>query len=158
MLFCSSLSGWSPPPSRPGSELVSVRAALAAACRTRASRGGAGRGVVRVSSSPRWLAWATRVPGYCGPSLARTMARQCLELGLLDEVAVDLVPVVMGKGRPYFGEMPIEDVPLGDPTSCVQGDRVTHLRFPMTRQAAGLRADPAAGLGVARSEASNPSA
>jgi dihydrofolate reductase len=64
---------------------------------------------------------------------AGTMARQCLEAGLLDEVAVDLVPVVMGKGRPYFGEMAIEDVPLGDPTSCVQGDRVTHLRFPMTR-------------------------
>jgi dihydrofolate reductase len=64
---------------------------------------------------------------------AGTMARQCLELGLLDEVAVDLVPVVMGKGRPFFGEMPIEDVPLGNPTSCVQGDRVTHLRFPVTR-------------------------
>ena len=64
---------------------------------------------------------------------AGTMARQCLELGLLDEVAVDLVPVVMGKGRPFFGEMPIEDVPLGDPTSCVQGDRVTHLRFPVPR-------------------------
>jgi hypothetical protein len=46
---------------------------------------------------------------------------------------VDLVPVVMGKGRPFFGEMPIEDVPLGDPTSCVQGNRVTHLRFPVTR-------------------------
>ena len=27
-----------------------------------------------------------------------TIARQCLELGLLDEVAVDLVPVVMGAG------------------------------------------------------------
>jgi dihydrofolate reductase len=65
---------------------------------------------------------------------AGTIARQCLAAGLLDEVAVDLVPVVMGKGRPYFGEMPIEDVPLGDPTSCVQGDRVTHLRFPVTRQ------------------------
>jgi dihydrofolate reductase len=62
---------------------------------------------------------------------AGTMARQCLAAGLLDEVAVELVPVVMGKGRPYFGEMPIEDVPLGDPTSCIQGDRVTHLRFPV---------------------------
>lgn len=30
---------------------------------------------------------------------AGTIARQCLELGLLDAVAVDLVPVVMGKGR-----------------------------------------------------------
>jgi dihydrofolate reductase len=64
---------------------------------------------------------------------AGTIARQCLEAGLLDEVAVDLVPVVMGKGRPFFGEMPIEDVPLGDPVTCVQGDRVTHLRFPVTR-------------------------
>ena len=52
-------------------------AALAAACRTRVSRGGAARGVVRVSSSPRWLAWATRKPGYCGPrpSLARLPGR-----------------------------------------------------------------------------------
>ena len=31
-----------------------------------------------------------------------TIARQCLDLGLLDEVAVDLVPVVMGEGnRPF---------------------------------------------------------
>ena len=28
---------------------------------------------------------------------AGTIARQCLEAGLLDEVAVDLVPVVMGR-------------------------------------------------------------
>jgi dihydrofolate reductase len=61
---------------------------------------------------------------------AGTIARQCLELGLLDEVAVDLVPVVMGRGRPFFGEMSLEDVALGDPTVCIQGDRVTHLVFP----------------------------
>ena len=35
---------------------------------------------------------------------AGTIAGQCLELGLLDAVAIDLVPVVMGRGRPYFGE------------------------------------------------------
>ena len=63
---------------------------------------------------------------------AGTIARQCLELGLLDEVAIDLVPVVMGGGRPFFGELSVEDVPLGDPTVCVQGDRVTHLVFPAT--------------------------
>jgi dihydrofolate reductase len=61
---------------------------------------------------------------------AGTIARQCLELGLLDEVAIDLVPVVMGRGRPFFGELSIEDVPLGDPTVHIQGDRVTHLMFP----------------------------
>ena len=41
---------------------------------------------------------------------AGTIARQCLELGLLDAVAVDLVPVVMGKGRPSLGELSMEDV------------------------------------------------
>jgi dihydrofolate reductase len=64
---------------------------------------------------------------------AGTVAGQCLELGLLDEVAIDLVPVVMGKGRPFFGSLTIEDVSLGDPTVCIQGDRVTHLVFPTTR-------------------------
>jgi dihydrofolate reductase len=67
---------------------------------------------------------------------AGTIARQCLELGLLDAVAVDLVPVVMGHGRPYFGELSLEDAPLGDPTVCIQGDRVTHLFFPVTRSSA----------------------
>jgi dihydrofolate reductase len=64
---------------------------------------------------------------------AGTIARQCLELGLIDEVVVDLVPVVMGEGRPFFGKLSLADVPLGDPTTCVQGDRVTHLVFPVVR-------------------------
>jgi dihydrofolate reductase len=62
---------------------------------------------------------------------AGTIAGQCLELGLLDEVAVDLVPVVMAGGRPFFGQLPQDDIPLGDPTVCIQGDRVTHLVFPV---------------------------
>ena len=63
-----------------------------------------------------------------------TIARQCLDQGLLDEVAIDLVPVVMGAGnRPFFGELSSEDVLLGNPTVCVQGDRVTHLVFPVLR-------------------------
>jgi dihydrofolate reductase len=63
-----------------------------------------------------------------------TIARQCLELGLLDEIAVDLVPVIMGEGnRPFFGKLSAEDVLLGNPTVCSQGDRVTHLVFPVTR-------------------------
>lgn len=64
---------------------------------------------------------------------AGTIARQCLELGLLDEVAVDLVPVVMGEGRPFFGRLSRGDAPLGDPTVAIQGDRVTHLVFPVQR-------------------------
>ena len=63
-----------------------------------------------------------------------TIARQCLDLGLLDEVAIDLVPVVMGAGnRPFFGEIASADVVLGDPTVCIQGDQVTHLVFPVSR-------------------------
>jgi dihydrofolate reductase len=64
---------------------------------------------------------------------AGTIARQCLELGLLDEVWIDLVPVVMGEGRPFFGELSLEDVPLDDPTVCVQGRQITHLVFPVAR-------------------------
>ena len=62
-----------------------------------------------------------------------TIARQCLELGLLDEVAIDLAPVVMGEGRPFFGTLDGDDVLLGDPTVCIQGEQVTHLVFPVTR-------------------------
>src|SRR4051794_37555577 len=64
---------------------------------------------------------------------AGTIAGQCLQLGLLDAAAVDLVPVVMGGGRPFFSGMPIEDVPLGDPDVCVPSVRVTHLRMPVLR-------------------------
>ncbi len=54
--------------------------------------------------------------------------------GLLDEVAVDLVPVVMGEGnRPFFGELSSQDVLLGNPTVCVQGGRVIHLVFSVQR-------------------------
>ena len=61
-------------------------------------------------------------------SAAETIARLYLEAGLLNEVAVDLVPVLMGQGRPYFGELS-DDHPylLGDPTTLIQGERVTHL-------------------------------
>ncbi len=64
---------------------------------------------------------------------AGTIARQCLELGLLDEVVVDLVPVVLGGGRPFFGELSPGDIPLGDPTTCIRSDRVIHLVYPVRR-------------------------
>ena len=38
----------------------------------------------------------------------------------------------VGEGRPFFGEMKTDDVFLGDASECVQGDRVTHLRVPVT--------------------------
>ena len=64
---------------------------------------------------------------------AGTIAGQCLDLGLLDEVAIDLVPVVMGGGVRYFEGVAVADVLLEDPTTSISGDRVTHLRFPVRR-------------------------
>ena len=71
---------------------------------------------------------------------AGTIARQALDAGLLDEVAIDLAPVIMGSGRRYFGEDPAP-MRFGDPTTIVQGRRVTHLRFPVERAEPG-RAGP----------------
>ena len=55
------------------------------------------------------------------------IAQQALELGLLDEIAISLVPVLLGDGIPFFAR---RDglVTLGDP-EVVQGTGVTHLRF-----------------------------
>jgi dihydrofolate reductase len=71
---------------------------------------------------------------------AGTIARQALDAGLLDEIAIDLAPVIMGSGRRYFGEDPAP-MRFGDPTTIVQGRRVTHLRFPVERAQPG-RASP----------------
>lgn len=60
---------------------------------------------------------------------AGTIATQVLRAGLLDVVDVDLAPVVLGEGRPYFTDG--GPVPLGDPTSVVPGRGVTHLSFPV---------------------------
>ena len=83
---------------------------------------------------PRWRRHRRSPATRTVAVTAGTIAGQCLELGLLDAVAVDLVPVVMGEGRPFFGELSVDDVPLGDPTVCIQGDRVTHLVFPVTER------------------------
>jgi dihydrofolate reductase len=55
---------------------------------------------------------------------------QALRLGLIDRVVLNLVPVVFGTGRPYFGTGPIADPAVfDDPAEIVQGKRVTHLLF-----------------------------
>jgi len=57
---------------------------------------------------------------------------QALAAGLVDEVAMDVVPVVFGTGKRYFGGIDGRVV-LGDPETVVQGNRVLHLRYPVTR-------------------------
>jgi dihydrofolate reductase len=62
---------------------------------------------------------------------AGEMASQALESGLLDEVRVDLVPVILGSGRPYFTGG--DTWRLGDPTTRIEAKRVTHLVYPVHR-------------------------
>jgi dihydrofolate reductase len=62
-----------------------------------------------------------------------TIARQCLEAGLLDEIWVDLVPVLLGGGIPFFDQVKGAPVELEGPLSVVQGTDVTHLRYRVRR-------------------------
>ena len=57
---------------------------------------------------------------------------QILAAGLVDEVAMDVVPVVFGSGKRYFGRIDGQHL-LEDPHVVIQGDRVLHLRFRVRR-------------------------
>ena len=57
---------------------------------------------------------------------------QALALGLVDEVAMDVVPVVFGSGKRYFGSVDAQYL-LEDPHTVIQGDRVLHLRYRVRR-------------------------
>jgi dihydrofolate reductase len=57
------------------------------------------------------------------------IARQCLEAGLLDEIWVDLAPVLLGGGRPFFDHVAGAPYALEGPVSVVEGSNVTHLRY-----------------------------
>jgi dihydrofolate reductase len=62
--------------------------------------------------------------------------QQCLAAGLLDEITVDLVPVLFGTGVRLFGELAGGHVLLEDPT-VVPGTRVTHLGYRVRRDPGG---------------------
>src|SRR4051794_1472643 len=57
---------------------------------------------------------------------------QALARGLVDEVAMDIAPVVLGKGKRYFGPVDGQHL-LDDPDVVIQGARVLHLRFKVRR-------------------------
>jgi dihydrofolate reductase len=57
---------------------------------------------------------------------------QALALGLVDEVAMDVVPVVFGSGKRYFGSVDAQHL-LEDPDVVIQGRRVLHLRYRVRR-------------------------
>jgi dihydrofolate reductase len=63
---------------------------------------------------------------------AGDVGSQILAAGLVDEVAMDVVPVVFGSGRRYFGDIDGQHL-LEDPHVVIQGERVLHLRFRVRR-------------------------
>jgi dihydrofolate reductase len=57
---------------------------------------------------------------------------QVLAAGLVDEVRMDVVPVVFGSGKRYFGSVRAQHL-LEDPDLAIQGNRVHHLRYQVRR-------------------------
>ncbi|MFL6060875.1 MAG: dihydrofolate reductase family protein [Marmoricola sp.] len=53
---------------------------------------------------------------------------QAVAAGLVDEIAVDIAPVLLGEGKRYFGNAVVPEGLLEDPV-VVQGHRVLHLRY-----------------------------
>jgi dihydrofolate reductase len=58
--------------------------------------------------------------------------QQALNLSLVDELCISLVPVLFGTGIRYFGELVGDHVMLEDPI-VIQGTRALHLRYPVRR-------------------------
>jgi dihydrofolate reductase len=56
------------------------------------------------------------------------LTRQCLKLGLLDEIQIDLVPVLLGQGVRLFEYLGIEPIEL-ERTSVSAAPGVTHISF-----------------------------
>ena len=63
---------------------------------------------------------------------AGEVGSQILAAGLVDEVAMDVVPVVFGSGKRYFGSIDGQHL-LEDPHVVIRGDRVLHLKFKVRR-------------------------
>jgi dihydrofolate reductase len=63
---------------------------------------------------------------------AGDVGSQIFAAGLVDEVAMDLVPVIFGSGKRYFGRIEDQHL-LEDPHVVIQGERVLHLRFKVRR-------------------------
>lgn len=61
-----------------------------------------------------------------------SIVQQALRDGLVDEVGVELVPVLLGSGIRYFDNLGSKPIEL-DQTAMVQGTGVTHLRFRVVK-------------------------
>ncbi|WP_210508467.1 dihydrofolate reductase family protein [Naasia sp. SYSU D00057] len=60
------------------------------------------------------------------------LAGQALALGLVDQLRVELAPVLLGRGIRFFGDFAGPETLLEDP-EIVAGERVTHLHYRVRR-------------------------
>ncbi|WP_018334619.1 dihydrofolate reductase family protein [Actinomycetospora chiangmaiensis] len=101
---------------------------------------------------PEWLAAHPEAPFHVAGSVEEGIGRarelagddglvcvtagdiggQAFTAGLVDEVAMDVAPVVLGEGVRFFGDH-AGTVLLGDADRIVQGDRVLHLHYTVRR-------------------------
>lgn len=65
---------------------------------------------------------------------AADIARQCLNAGLLDEVRIDLIPVLLGGGIRFFDGLDNVPVELDGPT-VIEGTGVTHMSYRVRKPA-----------------------
>ena len=63
---------------------------------------------------------------------AASMAQQCIRAGLLDEIHVDLVPVLLGGGVRLFEHLGTEPIGL-ERTRVIEAPGVTHLTFRVVK-------------------------
>ncbi|MCP2342251.1 dihydrofolate reductase family protein [Actinomadura rupiterrae] len=107
--------------------------------------------VVVVTHRPRPEGWDAQAPFHFVDGIEAAMAEaqklagdrtvevaagdvggQMLAAGLVDEVRMDVAPVVLGSGKRYFGSVDAQHL-LQDPDVVIQGNRVLHLRYQVRR-------------------------
>ena len=86
-----------------------------------------------VDNVPDGIERAKEIAGDKAVTIASAnIAAQALDLGLVDEVHVSVVPVLLGEGIPYFANLGAAPHRLEDPV-VVPGTRATHLQYAVRR-------------------------
>ena len=107
--------------------------------------------VVVVSHRPAPEGWAPEAPYHFVDGIEAAMAKarelaggrtvevaagdvggQSLAAGFVNEVRMDVVPVVLGSGKRFFGSVDAQHL-LEDPDVVIQGIRVLHVRYRVRR-------------------------
>ncbi len=79
------------------------------------------------------IAAARQIAGDKDVAIASaSIAAQALDLGLVDEVTISLIPVLLGEGIPYFANLARAPHRFDDPV-IIPGSRVTYLRYAVRR-------------------------